>query len=388
MRILFVINQLGYGGAERQLLYLIKGLEARGFNSVVCSLTSGGDLFSEFMASGVNPIFLKKVLPRMDLTRGIRLAALIKHVKPDIVHAFMFTANLYASMANVLQSFALILSERNAQPQKPWLQSVLEPWIFSRAQGVICNSKAGAKLLLQRRLVKRDKLAVIPNGLEPFASQPVSSEAIRRSLGLSGQAKIVGIFGTIDGKRKGHSTFLHALKKLQNQGAHPIHGLCVGGGPQLDITRHLAQRLRLEGRVIFTGPRSDVLELMAATDVIVSSSRWEGMPNVLMEAMAAGKPVVATAVGGTPELVVNKETGFLVEPGDADSMAGRIAELLANSEIAKAMGRAGKIRIEKDFTIDSMVSRTVAVYQKVRQRATALPPVRSHRSPKVGTADV
>jgi len=374
MRILFVINQLTYGGAERQLMYLVKDLEAQGCHVDLCSLTPGGDLHPAFAASGVNTIFLRKVLPRMDLTRAIRLATLIKRLGPDIVHAFMFTANLYTAMAKVLLPFPLIVSERNAEPQKPLIQRFLEPFVFGRADCVICNSVAGAKLLEQRGLGKRNELVVVPNGIDTsrFANLP-SPEAVRRSLGLDGRVALVGIFGTLDGIRKDHATFLHAFKALQNCGDSPIRGLCVGGGSQFSATRDLARRLGLEDRVIFTGSRSDVPELMAATDVVVSSSRWEGMPNVIMEAMAAEKPVVATAVGGTPELVVDGKTGFLVEPGDADSMAGRIAELLADPELAARMGRAGKIRIETDFTIDSMVSRTAAVYEKVLQRENAAP---------------
>ena len=185
MKILLIINQLEFGGAERQLLYLVKGLIDKEFQVIVSSLTPQGAMLPEFLACGAKVVNIRKNLPRMDITRVIQLRRLIRQINPDIVHSFMFTANFYTSLAGCFLKIPIIVSERNANPIKKSIQSLLESYFIPRATEVICNSSEGAKLLLMRGIASPKSLSVVPNGIDlsRFSSHS-SIRNVRKALGL------------------------------------------------------------------------------------------------------------------------------------------------------------------------------------------------------------
>ncbi len=366
-KILLVIGQLGFGGAERQLLYLLQGLDRRQFEPLLCVLNPG-DVIPGYQSIDVPIVNLKRYLPRNDVLRLFSLSALIRRWRPDLVHSFL--ANIYAFLAAQINRVPHLISERNIETpaceEKNFLQRVMEPVMFSRAVAIVANSQAGAAMAAKTKRARPERIFVVPNGIDPKAFDTFRSpQAMRRELGVDPDIFSIGIIGSIVGKRKDHTTFLRAMHSLTRLCGPKFQVVCVGDGPKLEETRALARELGLAERTRFTGIRTDVPEILAALDLVVSSSQWEGMPNVIMEAMAAGKPVVATAVGGTPELVTPEETGLLVPPQDPEALAQACQKMMENPDRAVEMGRAGRSRIEKSFSIEKMVRDTENIYRRL-----------------------
>jgi glycosyltransferase involved in cell wall biosynthesis len=368
-KILLVIGQLGFGGAERQLLYLLQGLDRRRFQPLLCVLSPGQEI-PEFQALGVPLVILPRYLPRYDPCPLFGLWSLTRRWRPDLIHAFMTIANFFAFITARTGRIPLLVSERNAEPpagaDKNRVHRWVERLVFSRSEAIVANSRAGAALAVETKGARPQKVYVIPNGINAGSFDNLGNpQAIRRELGLNPHTFTLGIIGSLTGKQKDHETFFRAMQSLSQRSSRKFQIVCVGGGPKLGETRLLADKLGLGERTFFTGVRTDVPEILGALDLVVSSSRWEGMPNVIMEAMAAGKPVVATAVGGTPELVIPGETGLLAPPQDPEALASASQTMLENPGRALEMGQAGRRRIEKFFSIEKMVRDTENIYQRL-----------------------
>ncbi|MHB8067026.1 MAG: glycosyltransferase [Desulfobaccales bacterium] len=364
-KILLVIGQLGFGGAERQLLYLLQGLDRRRFEPLLCVLNPG-EVMPGFQSIDVPIVNLKRYLPRNDVLRLFSLSALIRRWRPDLVHSFL--ANTYAFLAARISRVPHLISERNIETpaceDKNLLQRLMEPLMFSRAAAIVANSQAGAAVAERTKRARPERIYVVPNGIDTNAFDTLRPpQAMRRELGLDPDRFTIGIIGSIVGNRKDHATFLRAMQSLTQRCGPKFQVVCVGGGPRLEETRLLARQLGLGERTLFTGVRTDVPDILGALDLVVSSSQWEGMPNVIMEAMAAGKPVVATAVGGTPELVIHEETGLLVPPMNPEAIAKASQIMIETPGRALAMGKAGRKRIENFFSIEKMVRDTENIYQ-------------------------
>lgn len=368
-KILLVIGQLGFGGAERQLLYLLQRLDRRRFDPLLCVLAPG-EMMPGFQSLGLPIVVLKRYLPRYDVLPLLGLLALTRRWRPDLIHSFMTLANFFGLVTAKICRIPLLVAERNVEPLPGADMKRFHHWIdclaISRAAAVVANSRAGAVLAVTTKGAPPEKVYIIPNGIstEPFDNLE-NPRAKRRELGLSPDRFTIGIIGSLVGKRKDHETFLRAMHSLAQRRSRSFQIVCVGGGPKLAETRLLARQLGLAERTWFAGVRTDVPGILAALDLVVSSSQWEGMPNVIMEAMAAGKPVVATAVGGTPELVIPGETGFLVPPRDPEALAQACQKMMENPGQAVEMGRAGRSRIEKFFSIEKMVRDTEKIYQRL-----------------------
>jgi glycosyltransferase involved in cell wall biosynthesis len=365
-KILFIIGQLRFGGAERQLLYLLQGLDRSKYAPTLCVLEAG-EVIPEFRSLGLPIVFLRRNLPRYDISRFLHLLRLIQQVRPRMLHAFLDVANFYAGMAGLLTSIPVVISERSANPQ-PFsnpVDQLISAIMMRRASLAVANSRAGANLLVRLHGLQPEKITVIYNGLDPtsFDGDRYPRET-RQSLGLHPDVPVIGIIGSMY-PAKDHANFFQAIDTLRRQCPLGFQVVCVGSGPTLAPTVELARSLGLEEFTVFTGKRTDVPDIMAALDILVSSSRYEGLPNVIMEAMAARKPVVATAVGGSPELVAQGTTGFLAPPRNPSVLADKIQTLLENTDMAARMGEAGRLRVEQEFSLAKMIRGTEAVYQSL-----------------------
>lgn len=366
-RILYLVGQLSIGGAELQLIQLVKHLDRTRFEPIVCALSEQVPLAPQLRDAGIELV----VLPRRmdpDLTRLWRLPRVVRRYRPALIHSYLFVANAWARLVGTVLGVPVIISERSAAVDKSRGRLIIDRLLARAAIFMIANSQAGAELAIARHEIASHKVAVVHNGiaLEGFDSaQPVG--AARTALGLAPTEPVVGIVGRLS-QVKNHRTFFHAMAKIAAE-VPSLRLLCVGEGPLRAELEALVSTLALQDRTVFTGLRSDIPDLMRTMNVIALTSTWEGLPNVLIEAMAASRPVVATHVGGVPEVVVHDETGLLVPPGDPSALAAAVLSLLKNPTLATEMGRKGRARVEQQFSIKRMVAETEAIYDHLLDKA-------------------
>lgn len=293
-----------------------------------------------------------------------RIYQVIARVQPDLVH---FNAELVVNRAGLLAAYmAHVPAICHVRGWEAW--DVWDRLLARTVKAFICNSRAVAEPL-RRMGVPDHKLHVIYNGviLEDIPTEP--DPALYRELGLSRGDPIVGMVGRLV-DWKGHPVFLRALARVAQEFPR-VQGLVVGAveitDPHyLDTLQDLARSLGIGSRVHFVGHRDDVLRLYALMDVLVHASvRDEPFGRVLIEGMAAARPVVATRGGGTPEIVRHGETGFLVPQGDADALAHAILTLLRDPERARQMGARGREVVARHFRADEGVRRVESVYEEV-----------------------
>lgn len=380
MRVLFLSTSMGMGGADQQLLSAAREMRARGHEVFVVSLTPLGPMGLEARSLGIPT-------ESLDMARGIpdprgllRLARLVRAWRPDVLHSHMVHANLMARVLRLLVPVPVLVST---------IHNISEGGALLMAGYRVTNglvdhmtiiSEAAADRFVRDRIIPKQLLSVIPNGVnaDEFRNVPTGArESVRRALGLAGEFAwlAVGRFEIA----KDYPTMLHAFAKVRERQPRAVL-LLVGRGSLQGEIESLAAALGLEGAVRFLGVRRDVPEIMSAADGYLMSSAWEGMPMVLLEAAAAGLPIVATAVGGNHEVVGDGESGFLVPPRDADALGGAMLRLMRLPESDRhAMGERGRERVRSRYGLGRVVERWMEVYCEVlaRKGLALAPPVSS-----------
>jgi glycosyltransferase involved in cell wall biosynthesis len=235
----------------------------------------------------------------------------------------------------------------------------------------VITSGEAVRQLVAAAGVPLERIVAVPPGVDTGRFHPgVSGDGVRAELGLTGP--VVGLVANIRGS-KGHDVFLesaHAVLRAVPSARFLIVGDGVGYG---DVERRVAA-LGLAHAVVMTGFRRDIPEVMAALDVLILPSlRSEASSQVIPQALAVGTPVVASAVGGSPELIESGVTGYLVPPGDATALAAAIVAMLADADGARAMARRGQARVTARFSMDAVMARTTAVYEELLARTTSRP---------------
>jgi glycosyltransferase involved in cell wall biosynthesis len=377
VKILYVIGTLDVGGTEGQLVKLAMGLDTRRFAPTVCSLSSGGPYLEVLAAAGI-PVEIigfrgfrrgSQILrhPHKVAAQLMQLLRFVRRVEPAIVHGFLFWAYVLGTYAARAAGVPIVIASRRSlghfKADKPHYL-ILERLANGMTDLIVANSEAVKQDVVRRERVEPSKVRVIHNGIDPSTYQAaVDSPRLRASLGIPEEAKIVGVVANLI-PYKGHRVFLSACQEVRRRHS-PAKILLIGDGPARGELEALAQVLGLQGDVLFLGGRRDVSQLLALMDLAVLPSLEEGFPNAVLEAMAAGKAVVATRVGGVPEAVVHGETGLLVPPGEPGALAEAISELLSHPQRAAEMGMSGKERVTKQFGLDRMVRETQGVYEEL-----------------------
>ena len=362
--ILFVDHAPALGGAERSLLLLLKHLNRHAWQPhLACA---SGPLAEEAAALGVSvhvvPLPRLRRSPRFpaDWLRGARaLARLARQIGAVLLHANTVRAALYVAPAARLAGLPYVWHMRDfwlseGRPRWPRLDVLGKRLLCGTAARVIANSRAVAA-----HLPRSDKITVVYNGVEVTHFGRLSAGArFRQEHGIPPDAPVVGTVGRLR-PWKGHHRFLHAMARVARK-APKARFLVVGGavfGVDDEYPQHLrrlAADLGLAEQVIFTGHLHDVRPALAAMDVFVHAGDPEPFGLVNVEALAAGKPVVAFAHGALPEIVVHGKTGLLVPPGDVDALAHAVWALLADPDRRRAMGRWGRERVAAHFSAEQM----------------------------------
>ncbi len=411
VKIVYLINGLGSGGAEMMLYRLLKELDRDRFNpAVIALLNFSGPLEEKIKKLGIE-VYLTSPRKKFYLPALLRLYRLLKQLGPDILHTQLFAADILGRTFGRMLKVPVVISSIRNEYYGGRGRNLLIRWTERFAHKTTFVCRAAAERFVAEGVVPGNKAMVIYNGLDLSAYCHGLDRAAklkkRAELGLPGQ-KMLPVQGTIPvhkpipeqvtlpdqeslpdqgflllavgslSRQKAYPDLLQALgmikekeKESKKDKAIDDWQLIVAGrGPLKKELQALSAELGLEQRVSFLGRRDDVPQLMAAADALVLSSRWEGLPGVVLEAMAAELPVVATNAGGTPELVVAGETGFLVPAAAPRGLAGALEKLFSlPAEDLQQLGRAGRRRVEDHFT----VARMAGAYQDLyRQELPAL----------------
>jgi glycosyltransferase involved in cell wall biosynthesis len=377
LRVLHVMEAT-IGGTRRHLRDLAAGQARLGLEVHVVAAAERepavrGD-FERLREAGVQVTELpmvRAIRPALDRRQGAELARILERVRPTVVHT-------HSSKGGALGRWASLRTGIGRRVHTPHTFSFLFDAMFSGARRrlfrsiewglgrcthrVIAVSAGEAETIRRSRVIPERILRVVPNGIDP-APWRAAAAAERHSLGVPEGVPLGVVVGLLN-PAKGQDLLLRALAE---PGCERLHLLVVGHGDDEPALRALCAELRLESRVHFTGWREDVPALVAAADLLCLPSRWEGLPYAVLEAMAAGRPVVATAVDGARELVEDGATGFLCPVGSVPALGAALARLLALPPAEqRRLGRAGAERFERGYTAEQMVAGTVAVYGELR----------------------
>jgi glycosyltransferase involved in cell wall biosynthesis len=362
MKILQLIPSLDRAGAEKQMGLLAQGLPREQFDVHVCALSRGGPLEVELRRSGVPVTVIGKRWPADPLALW-RLQQHVAGLKPDLIHAWMFAANAYGyAAARACGVPHVIVAHRCADPWKSWSQLALDRWLAGKCDRVVANSPGVQDFYVGHGL-PAEKISVIPNGALPAPASGTTRGQLLAELGLPEKSRLIGLVGRLWPQKRVKDAIWAAdlLKVIRDD----VHLLVIGDGPHRDRLRRFQQQVVIADKVHFLGDRGDVPRWMPHFDVFWSTSAYEGQSNAIMEAMAAGVPVVASDIPGTRDLVAPGVTGYLVKVGHRAGFARWTNQLLDDADLRRRLGQSGRERIGHEFSVEQMVSRYVELYGEV-----------------------
>lgn len=368
MRILHISSARSLGGGERHLADLANALAVRG-HEVFVALTAGSPLRDELSELPAQNIFTLRLRNALDIGSALELSRLVRRHQIEVLHAHVARDYPLAALA----------TKRNRQTKFFITRHVLFPLnglhavTLSHVSGVIAVSHAAARALAARKIIPADKVIVIPNGIDisrfDADLQSASRDTLRRRLNLDPKTLIIGSVGDIK-RQKGHQDFLLAAARIAGQHSD-VHFIVAGAdttrrGDHLKTLKALVAVLRLNDRVHFTGWVEDTAPLLAAFDVYVSASRTESFGLSIVEAMASGLPVIATATEGAKEILGSNSTGVLVPVGDIEGLTASTLGLIADPAERTRLGTEARNIARTRFSLERMVNETEKAYREVR----------------------
>jgi glycosyltransferase involved in cell wall biosynthesis len=374
MTVLFSITDLELHGVQHQLLELVKGLDKKRFQPVVLTLTSGYPMEREYKAVlGSNLISLERK-GKYDFLCLFKICRILRKMKVDVVQPFIIPATFFTLLPAILcRTPVKIVTERNSKREKNYgslgfhLYLKAEDFLNRFADCAITNSWAGKEYLIERG-IKPSKIKVIYNGIDTshITCDEEVVQQVRQRLDLPPGVKVVGMVARMFPVKR-YDIFLQAAAMV-NRVVPDTRFVLVGDGPSRSNLEKLSQELGLVSKVTFTGEQRSVVPYLSNIDIFVLSSDAEGLSLSICEAMAMGKPVVATNVGGNQELVADGKTGFIVPPGDPEALSEAIIRLLRDTDAAQAMGQRGKEKIINELSWERYVNEYQSLYEETLER--------------------
>ncbi len=364
--IMFIISGLERGGAENQLVATAAGLSERGWSVTVLSFLpfSPTSWIAELQDTGVRLLTLNAPSGMLKYTDLLRAVTAVRRLKPDVLVGFMFHGIMTARIAGRLTGVPAIVSSVRNERDGPFRERIMRT-TDGLTDAVTAQSRRLASDLARRRIASPSRMHIIPNSVEvPRFAMRLYGYPTRELLRIPHDQFLWLAVGRLD-EAKDYPNLLHAFSALAQR--HPNSRLMIAGdGPLKSDLESLMQHLGVEERVSLLGLRQDMPALYAASDAFVLSSAWEGMPNVVLEAMASSTPVVATSVGAITEMIADGESGLIVPPRDPEALAEAMEHMMALSHIRRqAMGAAGYARVLSDFSRESVIDKWEDLFEQL-----------------------
>jgi glycosyltransferase involved in cell wall biosynthesis len=371
LRVVTLVDRLGTGGAERLAIQTTARLDPERFDrTLVASRDFGVAVSQEHVANaledlrraGVRVIGLKRTSARQ-VWAWWPLYRLLRRERVDVLHAHKFGSNLWGTIVGRLARVPVIVAHEHTwsyegQP----LRRLADRRVIARwSSAFVAVSREDQRRMIEVEKIRPADTIFIPNGIP--APRAASGKDVRAELGIGADAPLIGTVSVLR-PQKALDVLLRATKTLVAE-FPALRVLIAGEGDCRDALEELSAQLGLQDTVMFLGVRTDVPDVLAALDVAVSTSDFEGSPLSVMEYMEAARPVVATRVGGVPDLIDDGEQGLLVAPQDPDAFAQAVAQLLRDPARARAMGERGRERRRTEFDIDVMVKRLETLYEEL-----------------------
>src|SRR6476659_536738 len=352
MKVLFVAPKLKGGGAERQWSILIPGLKRKWFDVRLLTLHDKGRLFDQVAGSGVEARSAA-MSSRFDV-RGLRRALGSRSWRPDLIVSFGVSSHVIAALIARKEGAAHLLAEHGSMgepsPRLKLYRRLLIKLVARTGAGAVAVSEVQIPTIVKEGGFSRDSIRIVPNGVpEPHPKN--SRQSVRRGLGIGDHDFVVLRAATLRPVKRG-DVFVEALLSAHEREPR-IRGLVAGDGPEFARIEALARAPNEALQLL--GHRADIDDLLGAADVVCLSSDAEIMPMVVLEAMAMGKPIIATQISALPDLVAHGESGYLVPRGDASALADALVDLGRTPERAERWGKVGRARYLERFTAERMI---------------------------------
>ena len=363
IKVMHIMQTLEIGGLENGVINLVNNVNPELFEFSICCIKKEGDL-KERLKKEVKVLCLWKK-EGFDILRIFAMARLFSKEKPDIVHTHGWGGGLFSGVLGArLAGVTIVIHGEHGTLYVDKKRRILaQKFLFLLVDRIITVSEDLKKQLIRYFKIEPEKVIAIINGVDTGKFQPNPSSALikRRELNLKEDEFMVGSVGRLV-SIKDYQTLLYAAKEVINRLPN-VKFMLVGDGPLRRELENLAVTLEIDKNILILGSRSDVAELINTMDLFVLTSLSEGLSNTILEAMAVGKPIIATDVGGNPEIVKDGETGLLIQPKNYKKLAESIVNLLSLSNLRKEMGAAARTRIVKKFSLQRMAKEYEDIYK-------------------------
>jgi len=357
-----VIYGLKYGGAEKLLIPLSCGMRDAGFRVVVVALTCAGPVEDDLKKEGIEVIVLRRDA-RFGLPDFIKLVSLIRKEKPQIIHTHLQNADIIAGLAARLCRVPQVSTFHGRYHNPGWLEEIKQRIRVFLPHRIIAVSQDTARYCSQVLKVGPGKVSVIYNGIDIDRFYTGRAGVLKKEdLGVAADERIIFAFGRLE-HEKGHKYLIEALPAVKDKCPEfKLKLLIAGEGSLKQRLSEIIACNKLTGDVLLLGGRRDIPELLEIADIVVNPSLSEGLPLTCLEAMAAGKAIIATGVGGVNELLSDGIDAVIIKPADQQAIASAISDLLRDDGLAEKISRNAREKAGKYYSADKMIEKLLYIY--------------------------
>lgn len=365
VKIAILTNDLG-GGTGNHLLSMLKHWDKRNWETRIFSTSPAKDrVVPDVPVEYIPPSQYFGFYPAAQIRYLMRLHRNLREYSPDIVHAYFFWSIVYGRLLKLAGTVKVLVENREDQGfdwgrhEYLWLRNTNR-----LPDRIVCVSKAVKQVVMEREGIEESRIEVVNNGIDLQEATSGLRDDTKRELGFDGPHLVLGMVANYNRPVKGVGNFLDAIPQIVRE-VPSARFLFVGGGGEESSLREKARALGIDGYVVFAGYRKDIHRYYEIMDISVLTSFSEGLSLTLLESMGHGIPIVATRVGGNPEVVEEGRNGYLVPIRDNRALVDRIVKLLKDGDLRRTMGREGRLRVERDFRMRVVASRYLDLYNRL-----------------------